>query len=141
MGQGRQHVTVTLYQLSNCAKKFHGENLKLSRGEVPPPLYQTMDTPQPEIQAGSHDGDLKPVHTTETQGRFIQWRSKPVHTMEIQAGSHNRDPSRFTSWRSKPVHTMEIQISSRVLWEPLPNYMAFVFFRAVSLTKGLRLAV
>ena len=35
--------------------------------------------------------------------------------MEIQAGSHNGDPSRFTQWKSKPVHTMEIQISSQEL--------------------------
>ena len=28
--------------------------------------------------------------------------------MEIQAGSHNGDPSQFTQWRSKPVHTMKI---------------------------------
>ena len=42
-----------------------------------------------------------------------QWRSKPVHTMEIQAGSHNRDlrpvhtmeiRSQFTQWRSKSAH-------------------------------------
>ena len=66
-----------------------------------------------EIQAGSHNGDPKPVHTMEIQSRFTQWRSKPVHTMEIQ--------SRFTQWRSKagshngdpkPVHTMEIQAGS-----------------------------
>ena len=37
-----------------------------------------------EIQAGSHNGDLNrlPTHIT-------QWRSKLVHTMEIQACSHN----------------------------------------------------
>ena len=44
----------------------------------------------------------KPVHTMEIQSRFTQWRSKagshngdpkPVHTMKIQ--------SRFTQWRSK----------------------------------------
>ena len=60
--------------------------------------HQTMDTSQPwcqgmapapqllalEIQAGPHNGD---------PSRFTQWRSKPVHTMEIQ--------SRFTQWRSK----------------------------------------
>ena len=38
-----------------------------------------------------------------------QWRSKPVHTMEIQAVSHNGDPNRFTQWGSKPIHTMETQ--------------------------------
>ena len=32
--------------------------------------------------------------------------------MEIQAGSHNGDPSWFTPWRSKLVHTMEIQAGS-----------------------------
>ena len=48
-------------------------------------------------KVGSHSGD---------PSRFTHWRSKPVHTMEIQVGSH---PSRFTQWRSKPVLTMEIQ--------------------------------
>ena len=52
---------------------------------------------------------------------YLPWRSKPGHTMEIQAGSHIGDPSRFTQWRSKagshngdpkPVHTMEIQAGS-----------------------------
>ena len=43
----------------------------------------------------------KPVHTMEIQSRVTQWRSK--------AGSHNGDPSWFTQWKSKPVHTMEIQ--------------------------------
>ena len=52
----------------------------------------------------------------------LPWTSKPGHTMEIQAGSHNGDPSRFTQWRSKDgwhngdpshgdpklVHTMEV---------------------------------
>ena len=57
-----------------------------------------------EIQAGSHNEDRKLVHTMEIQSRFTQLRSKPVHTMEIQAGSHNGDP--------KPVHTMGIQDSS-----------------------------
>ena len=60
--------------------------------------------------------------------RVTQWRSKPVHTMEIQAGSHNGDPktvhimeiqSRFTQWRSKPVHTMEIQ-SRFTQWRSKP---------------------
>ena len=48
LGQARQPVTVTVNQLSNCAKKFHGENFvtnlkgkafpaKLSPGEAPPP--------------------------------------------------------------------------------------------------------
>ena len=54
--------------------------------------------------------------------QFTQWRSKPVHTMEIQADSHTGDPSRFTQRRPKagshngdpkPVHTMEIPISSQ----------------------------
>ena len=49
---------------------------------------------------------------------YLPTRSKPVHTLEIQAGPHNGDPkpvhtmeiqSRFTQWRSKPVHTTEIQ--------------------------------
>ena len=78
-----------------------------------------------EIQAGSHYGD---------PSRFTQWRFKPIHTMEIQAGSqnvdpklvhimeihsqftqwrskagsHNGGPSPFTQWRFKVVHTMEI---------------------------------
>ena len=51
----------------------------------------------------------------------LPWRSKPGHTMEIQAGSHNGDPGRFTQWRSKDgshngdpktVHIMEIQAGS-----------------------------
>ena len=62
----------------------------------------------------------KPVHTMEIQAgshngdpsRFTQRRSKLVHTMEIQAGSHNGDPSWFTQWRPKLVHTMEIQAGS-----------------------------
>ena len=41
-----------------------------------------------------------------------QRRSKLVYTMHIQAGSHNGDPSWFTQWRSKLVHTMEIQAGS-----------------------------
>ena len=32
--------------------------------------------------------------------------------MEIQAGSHNGDPSWFTQWRFKLVHTMEIHDGS-----------------------------
>ena len=54
--------------------------------------------------ASSHNGDPKPVHKMEIQGRFTQWRS------EANAGSHNGDPipvhtreirSRFTHWRCK----------------------------------------
>ena len=43
----------------------------------------------------------KPVHKMQIQGRFTQWRSNPLHTMEIQARSHNGRPSRFTQWISK----------------------------------------
>ena len=52
MGQARQPVTVTVNQLSNCAKKFRRENFvtnlkgevfpaKLFPGVVSPPLYMT----------------------------------------------------------------------------------------------------
>ena len=41
-----------------------------------------------------------------------QWRSKLVHTTEIQAGSHNRDPRWFAQWKAKVVHTMEVQAVS-----------------------------
>ena len=51
----------------------------------------------------------KPVHTMEIQAGSHNGDPKLVHTMEVQPGSHNGDPSRFTQWRSKPVHTMEIQ--------------------------------
>ena len=51
----------------------------------------------------------KPVHTMEIQAGSHNGDPKTVHTMQIQAGSHNGDPTRFTQWRSKPVHTMEIQ--------------------------------
>ena len=64
----------------------------------------------------------KPLHTMEIQAASHNGDPKPGHTMEIQAGSHNGDPSRFTpsrftQWRSKPVHTkpvhtMEIQAGS-----------------------------
>ena len=43
----------------------------------------------------------KPVHTMEIQARSHNGDPKTVHIMDIQAGSHNGDPSRFTQWRSK----------------------------------------
>ena len=53
----------------------------------------------------------------ENQAWISRWRSKLVHTMEIQAGSHNGDPSNgdpswFTQRRSKLVDTVEIQAGS-----------------------------
>ena len=98
----------------------------------------------PHVPCGSHDTHLstRPFHFTPSNhghvtavvprygtcptmtclrdpSRVTQWASKPVHTMEIQAGrskagSHNGDPSRFTQWRSKPVHTIEIQAGSHM---------------------------
>ena len=94
-----------------------------------------------EIQGGSHNGDpsrfpqcvsalvgdLRPhpplyaerclavawkVHNGDPSW-FTQWRSKLVHTMEIQAGSHNGDPSWFKPWRSKLIPTTEIQTGSQ----------------------------
>ena len=46
----------------------------------------------------------KPGHTMEIQAGSHNGDPKPGHTMEIQAGSHNGDP--------KPVHTMKIQAGS-----------------------------
>ena len=51
-----------------------------------------------EIQASSHNGYPKPVHTIDIQSRFTQWRSRLVHTKEFQASSHNGDPGWFTQW-------------------------------------------
>ena len=97
----------------------------------------------PHVRCGPHDAQLstRPFHFIPSNhghvtavvprygtcptitclgdpSRATQWRSKPAHTLEIQAGSHNGDPkpvhtmeiqSWFTQWRSKLVHTMEIQ--------------------------------
>ena len=54
----------------------------------------------------------KPVHTMEIQAGSHNGDPKTVHIMEIQAGSHNADPSWFTQWRSNPVHTMEVHAGS-----------------------------
>ena len=54
----------------------------------------------------------KPGHTMEIQAASHNGDPKTVNIMEIQAGSHNGDPSRFTQWRSKPIHTVEIQAGS-----------------------------
>ena len=43
------------------------------------------------MKAGSHNGD---------PSWFTQWKSKLVHTMEIQARSHNGDPS----WSGLDLH-------------------------------------
>ena len=79
----------------------------------------------------------KPVHTMEIQAGSKNGDPKPVRIMEIQVGSHNGDPSRFTQWRSKPVHTMEIQISSQdfggnpfhITW-PLSSFALYLQWKA-----------
>ena len=87
----------------------------------------------PRVRCGPHDAHLstRPFHFTPSNhghlttvvprygncptmvclgdaSRVTQWRSKPVHIMEIQAGSHN-GPSRLTQWSFKPVYTIDIQ--------------------------------
>ena len=42
---------------------------------------------------------------------YPQWKSKRVYTIEIQAGSHNRDPNRFPKIQAVP--TTEIQTGSQ----------------------------
>ena len=75
----------------------------------------------------------KPVHTMEIQAgshngdtsRFTQWRSKPIHTMEIQAGSHNRGSRRFTQWRSKLIHKNSVGIPLQITW-PLSSFQLYL---------------
>ena len=49
----------------------------------------------------------KPVLTLQMQAGSHNGDLKPVHKIEIQAGSHNGDASLFTPWRSKVGKTME----------------------------------
>ena len=75
----------------------------------------------------------KPVHTMEIQAgshngdpsRFTQWRSKPVQIMEIQAGSHNGGSSRFTQCRSKLVHKNSVGIPFQITW-PLSSFELYL---------------
>ena len=107
--------TIKPWTCNNCAAKIwhlpHNDPVTQWRSK---PVH-TM-----EIQAGSHNGD--PSRFTQWRpGRFTQWRS--------EAGSRNGDPRRFTQWRSK--------LATRVSWESLPPYEAFVFFQAISLIEGV----
>ena len=55
-------------------------------------------------EGASQNGSLTWVHireiTTSSRNgdasRFTQWRSRPLHTMEIHDTSHNGDPRRFS---------------------------------------------
>ena len=61
------------------------------------PSFHPLDTIKPWTR---HSRGAKVWHLPHND---LPWRSKPGHTMEIQAGSHNGDP--------KTVHIMEIQAS------------------------------